>query len=81
MDSVDGLGRADYDHWTVVLDQILDNIADGTLGGEAYVITLENGGLLIEYNTDYDIPAEAQSAGDAAVEGIKDGSITVDVGG
>jgi basic membrane protein A len=68
-----------YD-WTVVLDLILNNIEDGKLGGEAFVITLENGGLLIEYNDAYDLAADAKSQGDAAIAGIKDGSITIDLG-
>ncbi len=69
-----------YD-WTVVLDQIIDNIQGGTLGGQAYRITLENGGLLIEYNPAFTLPAEAGQAAGEAIEGIKDGSISVDVGG
>jgi basic membrane protein A len=69
-----------YD-WTVVLDQILDNIQNGTLGGQAYTITLENNGLLIEYNPNYDLMADVVDAGTAAIDGIKDGSITIDLGG
>ncbi len=68
-----------YD-WTVVLDQILDNIQNGTLGGEAYTITLQNGGLLIEYNSNYDLPVDVVSAGTAAIDGIKDGSININLG-
>ncbi len=68
-----------YD-WTVVLDQILDNIQNGTLGGEAYTITLQNGGLLIEYNPNYDLPVDVVSAGTAAIDGIKDGSININLG-
>lgn len=66
-----------YD-WTGVLNQIIDKVKNGTLGGEAFVIDLANGGLLIEYNAAYDLPAEARAAADAAVAGIIDGSITVD---
>jgi basic membrane lipoprotein Med (substrate-binding protein (PBP1-ABC) superfamily) len=68
-----------YD-WTVVLDQIIDLIGQGTYGGQAYVITLENKGLLMDYNPDYDLPADVKAAADAAVKGIVDGSITIDVG-
>ncbi len=68
-----------YD-WTVVLDQILDNIQNGTLGGEAYTITLQNGGLLIEYNSNYALPVDVVSAGTAAIDGIKDGSININLG-
>ncbi len=68
-----------YD-WTVVLDQILDNIQNGTLGGEAYTLTLQNGGLLIEYTSNYDLPVDVVSAGTAAIDGIKDGSININLG-
>lgn len=69
-----------YD-WSVVLDQIIPLIKDGTLGGTAYTITLENGGLVMEYNPDYDLPGDVKSQADAAVDGIENGSISVDVGG
>ncbi|MDX1437255.1 MAG: BMP family protein [Anaerolineales bacterium] len=63
-----------YD-WTVVLDQILDLIDSGTLGGQAFVITLENGGLVMEYNDAFDLPDDVRALGDAAEQGIIDGSI------
>ncbi|MFQ5401005.1 MAG: BMP family protein, partial [Anaerolineae bacterium] len=68
-----------YD-WTVVLKQILRNIGEGNLGGESYAITLANGGLVMEYNDAFDLPAEARAAADAAVQGIIDGSIQIDLG-
>jgi len=68
-----------YD-WTVVLKPIIEGVQAGTLGGEAFALTLENGGLVIAYNPDYELPDDVKAAADAAIEGIKDGSITVDVG-
>jgi len=35
---------------------------------------------VIAYNPDYELPDDVKAAADAAIEGIKDGSITVDVG-
>jgi basic membrane protein A len=67
-----------YD-WTVLLDQMIDLIDEGTLGGEAYVVTLENEGLLIEFNDGYDLPADVKDLAEETIDGIKDGSITVDV--
>lgn len=67
-----------YD-WTVVLDEMIKLINEGTLGGEAYVLTLENGGLLIEYNDGFDLPADVKTQAENTIQGIKDGSITVDV--
>ena len=67
-----------YD-WTVILDEVIELVKDGTYGGEAYVITLENGGLLIEYNDGFDLPADVKSLAEDAINGIKDGSITIEI--
>lgn len=64
-----------YD-WTVVLDQIIANVKSGKLGGESYVITLENGGLKMEYNPDYAIPEAAKAAAEATAAGIAAGTIS-----
>jgi basic membrane protein A len=68
-----------YD-WTVVLNQIIDNINEGTYGGTAYRITLENEGLVMDYNPGFDLASDVKSQADAAVQGIIDGSITIDLG-
>ena len=67
-----------YD-WTVVLDEIIAMIQEGTYGGTAFTITLENGGLVMDYNSGYDLPADVKAAADAAVQGIIDGSIEIPV--
>ncbi|GAB4425434.1 MAG: BMP family protein [Anaerolineales bacterium] len=67
-----------YD-WTVVLDEIIANINNGVYGGEAYTITLKNGGLVMDYNNSYDLPDDVKAAADAAVQGIIDGSIVIPV--
>lgn len=63
--------------WDVVLEEMFANIDNGVLGGETYVITLENGGLEIAYNSAYELSDDAKAAADAATAGIIDGSITV----
>jgi basic membrane lipoprotein Med (substrate-binding protein (PBP1-ABC) superfamily) len=68
-----------YD-WTVVLDEIIELIGQGTYGGQAFVITLENEGLLMDYNPDFEMPTDVKAAAEDAVKGIVDGSITIDVG-
>ena len=68
-----------YD-WTVVLNDIVDLIGQGTYGGKAYEITLENEGLVIEYNDGYNLPSDVKAQADAAAQGIIDGSITIDLG-
>ena len=65
-----------YD-WTIVLDEIISNVKSGTLGGEAFALTLANGGLLMEYNDAYDLPAEVRALADETVQGIIDGSIMI----
>ena len=69
-----------YD-WTVVVNDMITLINSGTLGGKAYALSLENNGLVIKYNSGYSLAADVKSQGDAAIQGIKDGSITIGVGG
>lgn len=64
-------------HWEVVLTQMIDLINAGTLGGQSFAINLANGGEVIEYNPDFALSADAKAAGDAAIQGIIDGSITI----
>lgn len=61
--------------WEVVLRDIFDNAKNGQLGGTQHEITLENGGLVLEFNDDYPLDADAKAAGEAAIAGIIDGSI------
>ncbi|MCP3853647.1 MAG: BMP family ABC transporter substrate-binding protein [Actinomycetia bacterium] len=63
-------------HWQVVLQQIIDAIDGGSLGGEVYTATLANGGLVIEFNDAYDLPADVRSAADDAIAGLTDGSMS-----
>jgi basic membrane lipoprotein Med (substrate-binding protein (PBP1-ABC) superfamily) len=64
-------------HWEVVLKTMISQIENGTYGGESFEITLANGGLVIDFNPDYDLPADVKSAADDAIKGIGDGSIVV----
>jgi basic membrane lipoprotein Med (substrate-binding protein (PBP1-ABC) superfamily) len=66
-------------HWEIVLKQMFDAIKGGTLGGKTYTIDLANGGEVIEYNSGYSLPADAKAKGDAAIAGLKDGTITTGV--
>jgi basic membrane protein A len=68
-----------YD-WSVVLKDIVDLIEDGTYGGKAYVITLENDGQVMEYNPDFDLPSDVKTLAEDTIKGIIDGSITIDIG-
>lgn len=63
-----------YD-WTGTLKDMIAKIKTGKLGGETYTLKLANGGLKIAYSTGYTVPADVKTAADAAIAGIKDGSI------
>ncbi|MBV7333452.1 BMP family protein [Chloroflexi bacterium TSY] len=63
-----------YD-WTGVLTDIIELHKSGTLGGKAYNLTLENGGLLVEFNEGFSIPDEVKAAAEEAIQAIIDGSV------
>ena len=63
------------DDYSVVVRNIISERAAGVMGGKAYDLTLENGGLRIQYNPDFDCPEEVKEAGEAAIQGILDGTI------
>ncbi len=69
-----------YD-WTIVLRDIISLVKEGTLGGKAYALSLENEGLKMVYNPGYALPDDVKAKGDAAAKGIVDGTITIGVGG
>lgn len=62
-------------HWEVVLKEMISLIEEETYGGQSFLITLENGGLEVEFNSDYALPDDVKDAAQAAIDGIKDGSI------
>ena len=65
-----------YD-WDAILLEIIENHQAGVVGGVAYQLTLANGGLTMVFADD--LPADAVAAAEAAVAGIIDGSVTVNV--
>jgi basic membrane lipoprotein Med (substrate-binding protein (PBP1-ABC) superfamily) len=77
-----------YD-WTVALMPIIEDVMAGELEGEAFALTLENGGLVIEYNEEFGLEdyagvveaaeamTEAIIAGDISFEIDEDGVLTV----
>lgn len=63
-------------HWEVVLKEIVSMVAEGTYGGTAFVIDLADGGQVMEYNQNFEIPPAAEET----VQGIIDGSIVIELG-
>ena len=59
-------------HWEHILEEIVNNVVDGTLGGTTYVITFANDGLVIEYNDDFDLPDDVKQLGEDAIAEFKD---------
>jgi basic membrane protein A len=63
-----------YD-WTGTIKDIIAKHNAGTLGGTAYTLTLDNGGLKVTFNPDATVSDDIKAAADAAINGIEDGSI------
>lgn len=67
-----------YD-WTVVLNPIIDDVLAGEIEGEAFAITLENEGLKIEFNEDFELDEDVKAAGEELIQAIIDGEISFEV--
>lgn len=63
-----------YD-WTGVINDMIAKIRSGELGGTAYNLTLENGGLIVEFNDNIDIADDVRAATVQAIENIKSGAV------
>ncbi|MDX2160039.1 MAG: BMP family protein [bacterium] len=65
--------------WEVVLNAIIANIGDGVLGGESFVIDLENGGLVMEVSEalDEETAALVNEIVETVSAGIVSGEIVV----
>ncbi|RPJ01211.1 MAG: BMP family ABC transporter substrate-binding protein [Chloroflexi bacterium] len=67
-----------YD-WTVALNPIIEDVLAGELEGEAFALTLENEGLLIEFNEDFEVPEDVMAAGEEVMQAIIDGDLSFEV--
>ncbi len=68
-------------HWEVILRLVVEDVAAGTVASETFTADLANGGLVIEYNPDYALPAEIRARGDQLTEEIANGTLRVPVEG
>jgi basic membrane protein A len=64
-------------HWEGILQQMIDLIQKGTLGGKSFTASIDNGGEVIEFNPDYPLPQEAKALAETTISGIKMGSINI----
>lgn len=67
-----------YD-WHVALIPIIEDVLAGEIEGEAFALTLENGGLVIEYNEDFELDEAVMEAGQAVFDAIVAGDIAFEV--
>lgn len=66
-------------HWEVILQEIIALREDGVLGGQSFVADLENGGQVMSFNPDIEIPEEVMTAAEETIQGIIDGTITIEL--
>lgn len=67
-----------YD-WSGALKDMIAKTKSGTRGGEVYTMTLKNGGLKIEFNPAFNLPADVKDLAEKTIAGLKDGSIKTGV--
>jgi basic membrane protein A len=65
-----------YD-WTGMLRKIIADRKNGKLGGETYILQLNNDGLKISFNPAYKLADDVKQAAEQAIADIKSGKITV----
>jgi basic membrane protein A len=61
--------------WEVLLLDMIANIKAGNLGGEYYKLTLENEGLVMEFDKDFEISDGLMAVADEVIAGIVSGEI------
>lgn len=66
-------------HWEVLLNEIIDGVEAGTLGGTVYTATLANGGIEMEFNDAYGLDPAIRTSADDAVAGLSSGDLTTGV--
>ena len=64
-------------HWEGILKQMISLIQSGTLGGKTFTANLANGGEVIEFNSDSKVAADAKAVAEKTIEGIKNGSVKI----
>ena len=65
--------------WEVAIGAILDAVAAGERPPDPFELTLANGGLEVVYNDGFGLDPAFRAIGDAASEGLLDGSVTTGV--
>jgi basic membrane protein A len=63
-----------YD-WTVALKWMMEKINGGTRGGEVFIATFANKGLVMVYNPAFKLPDDVKALAEKTIAGLADGSI------
>ncbi len=65
-----------YD-WTAMIKDMISATEKGVYGGKTFVLTLENGGLKIAFNSGYSIPGDVKKAADKVIVDIAGGTTKI----
>ncbi len=63
-----------YD-WTGAVKEMMEKTKAGTRGGEVFIMTFANKGLVMVYNPAYKLPDDVKALADKTIAGLADGSI------
>lgn len=66
-------------NWVDVLNAIIADVEAGEINGVSFALTLENDGLLIEFNEDFELDEDVQAAAEEVMQAIIDGDISFEV--
>ncbi len=61
--------------WEVLLLDMISKIGEGALGGKYYILTLENEGLVMEFDKDFEVSDELMAVAEETIAGIVSGDI------
>jgi len=64
-------------HWEGILREIIALRAAGTMGGQTFSATLQNGGQVITINPEIELSQEVKTKVEEVIAGINDGSIVI----
>ncbi len=62
--------------WEVVLEEAIERVKAGELGGETFIMTFADGGLEVQFNDAINLPAGVSESAQTTIDGLKDGSIS-----
>ena len=67
-----------YD-WSIALDPIVDDVLAGEIDGRAFSLTLENGGLSIVFNEEFELDEDVMARAEEVMDAIIAGDISFEI--